>query len=148
MKTLTFSVFGLLLTCSIISCADKNHRYIDLETGNYVDVVKDSTNGKMVNADTREPVIIYVDTQSKDTIYGKTGKVINGNVTKTENGKYKYVSNDDGLDKIKTGDDGAYKVKDGDYKKKVDKDGDIKIKDGDKKIKIDGKTGEKKVKSN
>ncbi len=102
----------------------------------------------MVNADTREPVIIYVDTQSKDTIYGKTGKVINGNVTKTENGKYKYVSNDDGLDKIKTGDDGAYKVKDGDYKKKVDKDGDIKIKDGDKKIKIDGKTGEKKVKSN
>ncbi len=147
MKTLTLSLFGLIFTCGIISCADKNHRYIDLETGNYVDVVKDSTNGTMVNADTREPVIIYVDTQNKDTMYGKTGKVINGNITKTSDGKYKYVSNEDGLDKAKTDDDGSYKIKDGDYKKKVEKDGDVKIKDGDKKIKIDGKTGEKKIKS-
>lgn len=146
MKTLTLSFFGLLLACSIISCANKNHRYIDLETGNYVDLVKDSTNDRMVNADTREPVVIYVDTQTKDTIYGKTGKVINGNVTKTNDGKYKYVATEDGLDKVKTDDDGAYKIKDGDYKKKVEKDGDVKIKDGDTKIKIDGETGEKKVK--
>ncbi len=100
----------------------------------------------MVNADTRKPVIIYVDTQSKDTIYGKTGKIINGMVTKTDDGKYKYVSNVDGPDKIKTGDDDSYKIKDGDYKKKVEKDGDVKIKEGDKKIKIDGKTGEKTIK--
>lgn len=146
MKTLTLSIFGLSLICSIISCAGKNQRYIDLETGNYVDVVKDSTNGTMVNADTREPVIIYVDTQSKDTIYGKTGKVINGDVTKTSDGKYKYTSNNDGPNKVKTDDDGAYKIKEGDYKKKVEADGDVKIKDGDKKIKIDGETGEKKIK--
>ncbi|MEO8110101.1 MAG: hypothetical protein ABI594_08720 [Ginsengibacter sp.] len=145
MKTLTLSFFGLLLTCSIISCADKDHRYIDLETGKYVDLVKDSTNGRMVDADTREPVVIYVDTQTKDTIYGKTGKVINGNLTKTNDGKYKYIATEDGLDKVKTDDD-AYKIKDGDYKKKVEKDGDVKIKDGDTKIKVDGETGEKKIK--
>ncbi len=147
MKTLTLSTFGLLFTCSLISCRNKDHRYIDLESGNYIDVVKDSTNGEMVNADTKDPVIIYVDTQSKDTIYGKTGKVINGKISKSEDGKYKYVSNDDGRDKVKTDDDGAYKIKDGDYKKKVEKNGDVKIKDGDRKIKIDGETGEKKVKS-
>ena len=146
MKTLTLSIIGLIFTCCIISCADANHRYIDLETGNYIDVIKDSTNGTMVNADTRKPVIIYVDTQSKDTIYGKTGKVINGDVTKTSEGKYIYSSDDGGTDKVKTDDDGGYKVKDGDYKKKVEKDGDVKIKDGDDKIKIDGETGEKKVK--
>lgn len=147
MKTLTLSTLGLLFTCGIISCSNKDHRYIDLETGNYIDVVKDSTNGRMINADTKDPVVIYVDTQNNDTIYGKTGKVINGQVIKSEGGKYKYVSNENGPDEVKTGDDGEYKIKDGDYKKKVDKNGDIKIKDGDKKIKIDGKTGEKKIKS-
>ncbi|MEO6638672.1 MAG: hypothetical protein ABIN25_10360 [Ginsengibacter sp.] len=145
MKTPIFSIVSLLLICSSIGCANKSHRYVDLETGNYVDLVKDPTNGHMVNADTKEPVVIYVDTDTKDTIYGKTGKIINGNVVKSDDGKYKYVSNEN------TGnanpEDGAYKIKDGDYKKKVEKDGDIKIKDGDTKIKIDGETGEKKVKS-
>ncbi len=141
MKTLSFIAFSLFITTAITSCADNDHRFIDLETGDHIDVVKDSANGYMVNADTKEPVIIYVDTQTKDTIYGKTGEVINNHVIKTEEGKYKYVSNDD----MKS-DDGSYKIKDGDYKKKVEKDGDIKIKDGDTKIKIDGETGEKKIK--
>ena len=142
MKTLSFIAFTIFFITSIISCADNDHHFIDLETGRRIDVVKDSTNGYMVNADTKEPVIIYVDTQTKDTIYGETGKVINNHVIKTEEGKYKYVSNDD----MKSDDDESYKIKDGDYKKKVEKDGDVKIKDGDTKIKIDGKTGEKTIK--
>ncbi|MEP7228659.1 MAG: hypothetical protein ABI691_00325 [Ginsengibacter sp.] len=141
MKTLSFIAFCLFISTAITSCADNDHRFVDLETGKHINVVKDSANGYMVNADTKEPVIIYVDTETKDTIYGKTGKVINDHVIKTEEGKYKYVSNDD----MKS-DDGSYKIKDGDYKKKVEADGDIKIKDGDTKIKIDGETGEKKVK--
>lgn len=140
MKTLSFITLCLFIIVRVSSC-DSNHRYVDLETGNHIDVVKDSTTGFMVNADTKEPVIIYVDTQSNDTVYGKTGKVINDHVIKTEEGKYKYVSNDD----MKPDAD-SYKIKDGDYKKKVEKDGDVKIKDGDTKIKIDGETGEKKVK--
>ena len=56
----------------------KNDRYVDLETLEHIDVIKYSTNGYMINAETKYPVGIYVDTESKDTIYGKTGKVING----------------------------------------------------------------------
>lgn len=142
MKTLSFIALSIIITTGFISCADNDHRYIDLETGNRINVIKDSTNGYMVNADTKEPVIIYVDTQTKDTIYGKTGKVINDHVIKTEEGKYKYVSHDN----VESVDNDSYKIKDGDYKKKVEKDGDVKIKDGDTKIKIDAEDGEKKVK--
>ncbi len=142
MKTLSFITLGLFTITGIISCADNGHRYVDLETGKHINVVKDSANGYMVNEDTKEPVIIYVDTKTNDTIYGKTGQVINDHVIKTEEGKYKYVSNEE----IKSDEDGSYKIKDGDYKKKVEKDGDVKIKDGDTKIKIDGEDGETKVK--
>ncbi len=141
MKTLSFIAFSFFFITGVISCGDNDHRFIDLETGKRIDVVKDSEKGYMVNADTKEPVIIYVDTQTKDTIYGKTGKVINNHVIKTEEGKYKYVSHDD-----MQSDDEFYKIKDGDYKKKVEKDGDVKIKDGDTKIKIDGETGDKTIK--
>ncbi len=144
MKALSFLTATFFVCTGIISCADNDGRYIDLETGNHIAVIKDSTNGYMINADTKEPVIIYVDTETKDTIYGKTGEIINNHVMKTEDGKYKYVSNDA---KVETNDDGSYKIKDGDYKKKVEADGDIKIKDGDTKIKIDGETGEKKIKN-
>ncbi len=139
MKTLSFLTLGLFLTIGIISCADNDHRYIDLETGKRIDVVKDDANGEMINAETKQPVVIYVDTQTKDTIYGRSGKVINNHVIKTDDGKYKYVSNDNEQVKIKSDEDG-------DYKRKVEKDGDVKIKDGDTKIKIDGKTGEKTIK--
>ena len=85
----------------------------------------------MINTETNEPVYIYVDTKTKDTIYGRTGEVINGHVYVTSDGKYKYDGDDE------------YKIKYGDYKKKVDGD-EVKIKDGDTKIKIED--GEKKVK--
>ncbi len=147
MKILSFFALSLCLGALTTGCSDSDQRYIDLETGKHINVVKDSTSGEMINAETKEPVVIYVDTDSKDTIYGKTGMVINNHVMKTDEGKYKYVSNEIEPDKIKTDEDGSYKIKDGDYKKKVEKDGDVKIKDGDTKIKIDGKTGEKKIKT-
>ena len=85
----------------------------------------------MVNSETNEPVYIYVDTKTNDTIYGASGKVINGYVVKTSDGKYKYDGDDE------------YKIKDSDYKKKVNGE-EVKNKDGDTKIKIED--GEKKVK--
>jgi len=117
-----------------LACDNAQDRYLDLQSGEKVAIEKDPETGKMVNVETKKPVYIYVDTKSKDTIYGPTGQVINGHVIKVSDGVYKY----DG--------DGDFKVKDGDYKMKVEKDGDIKIKDGDKKVKVDGETGEKKVK--
>ena len=110
-------------------------RYLDLSTGNRVDLKKDSTTGLMVDAETGKPVRLYVDRESKDTIWGPTGKVVNGKIVKSDKGEWTYSAENE------MNNDGS------DYKRKVEKDGDIKIKDGDKKIKIDGETGEKKVKN-
>ena len=122
-------VFGLSAAVIFTSC--KQDRYLDLTAGKYIEVEKDEKTGRMVNSETHDPVYIYVDTKTNDTIYGASGKVINGYVVKTSDGKYKYDGDDE------------YKIKDGDYKKKVDGD-EVKIKDGDTKIKIED--GEKKVK--
>jgi hypothetical protein len=119
------SVFTLLIACN-------RDRYVNLVSGERVELEKDTKTGLMVDSKTHDPVYMYVDTKTNDTIFGATGEVINGHVVKTENGKFKW----DGLDE--------YKLKVGDYKEKVDGD-ETKIKDGDEKIKIDD--GEKKVKN-
>ncbi|RYY53367.1 MAG: hypothetical protein EOO09_18290 [Chitinophagaceae bacterium] len=122
------------------SCANESARYTDLKTGKSIKVEK-SASGAMVDADTKAPVYIYVDHQTNDTIYGRTGAKINGKLIRTESGDMKYA------DDIEAGDiNGELKIKSGDYKMKVDEDGDVKIKDGDTKTKIDGETGEKKTK--
>ena len=134
-----------------IACNSNNERYLDLNTGNYVDLKSDSTSGLMVNETTGVPVELYVDTHTHDTIYGTTGKVVNGHVSKTDNGKW-IVKEDGDEYKAKNGDekikaeDGDTKTKDGNVTRKVDEDGDVKIETGDKTIKIDGETGERKVK--
>jgi len=147
MKNLILLVFSILLMATYVGCADQNDRYVDLETGKHITVVKDSTNGVMVNKETNEPVDIYVDTETKDTIYGKTGEVINNHVIKLDDGKYTYAEADIDPVKVKTEADGDYKVKDDNSKIKVEEDGDVKIKEGDKKVKIDAESGEKKVKT-
>jgi hypothetical protein len=139
MKKIYASILLLMSFACFIGCNDKE-TYVDLETGKTITVVKDSTTGYMINADTREPVGIYVNNKTHDTIYGRTGKVINNMVIKTPDGKFTYQDENDV--KVKVEGDGSG---DGDYKKKVEKDGDIKIKDGDTKIKIEA-DGDKKVK--
>ena len=115
-------LLGISATVTLIACKDDD-RYLDLTSGEYIKIDKDD-NGRVLNSKTKEPVYIYVDTKTHDTIYGATGKVINGYVVRTGEGKYKYDV-------------------DGEYKKKVDGD-EVKIKDGDTKTKIED--GEKKVK--
>jgi hypothetical protein len=107
-----------------MGCKDKTEsEYYDLNRDKPVKLVKDENTGLMVDADTKQPVYIYVNTETKDTIYGPTGEVINGRVIKSEDGKYKY-----GDLKIKQDEDGDFKLKDDDYKKKLDADGDAKNK--------------------
>jgi hypothetical protein len=111
----------------------QDSRYIDPNTGRTLSLVKSESTGLMVDEETRKPVYMYVDTKTKDTIYGPTGEVVNGKVV-LDNGKYKYAENE-------------YKVKKGDdYKVEVEKDGDVTLKSDEKKIKIEGETGEVKVK--
>jgi hypothetical protein len=121
-------------------CSDAKGRYLDLATGDPIEIDKNDS-GVVINKETKEPVYIYVDTKKNDTIYGRTGEVINGHVVLYD-GKYLF----DGDAKLKVdGDEYKYKVGD-DYKVKVESDGDKKIKDGGKKVKIDD--GEKTVKYN
>ena len=136
MKKIIVSAFGFAMVLGIVSCSDSKDRYVDLRTGQPVELVKDDNSGLLVDAKTRKPVYIYVDTRNDDTIYGKTGDVINGHVVLNNDRQYVY-------DK----DFQSYEVKGDDYKVEVEKDGDVKIKQGDSKIKIDGETGEKKVKN-
>ena len=119
-------LFGAVI---MIFTSCKRERYYDLTAGKYVKLEKDEKTGRMINTETHEPVYIYVDRETRDTIYGATGDVVNGHVVVTSDGKYDI--------------DDEYKIKYGDYKKKVDGD-EVKIKDGDTKIKIED--GEKKVK--
>jgi hypothetical protein len=128
-------IFVAFLSTAILligtGCKDGDSRYVDLNTGRTLSMTTDE-HGLLVDADTKKPIYIYVDTQKHDTIYGVTGKVINGDV-KLEDGKYTYAGEES-------------QVKMEDMKIKVEKDGDVKIKDDDGKVKIDGKTGEMKSK--
>ena len=137
--------FFLTITIALLAltgCQEgTKSRYYDLNRDERASLVKDEKTGLMVDAETKKSVYIYVNEETNDTIFGATGKVINGNVIKLEDGKYKYEDL-----KVKLDEDGDFKIKDGDYKRKVEADGDIKIKDGDKKTKIDGETGEVKHK--
>ncbi len=133
------------------ACSDTRaeNRYVDLTTGETVELVKDEETGLMVDVETRKPVRMYVDTKTNDTIWGKSGKVINGHLKQDNDGQYIYLgSGDDDDSDYKYKQDGAgYKKKVGDdYKVKVEDDGDYKIKNGDTKIKVDAETGERKVK--
>lgn len=138
---------GILITGLVVSmvffssCAEKKDRYIDLATGKPVMVIKDEKTGYMINADTKEPLYMYVDTKKNDTIYAKDGKVVNSHIIKTDDNKYIYEDDE----KLKV-ENGQVKYKQDDYKVEVEKDGDVKIKNGNDKVKIDGKTGERKVK--
>jgi hypothetical protein len=152
MKT-KFFLFNSIILWGLCSC-NTNERYLDLTTDAYVDLKKDSTSGYMVNTKTGEPVDVYVDTKTRDTIYGVTGEVVNGRIQQTDEGKwvvkaegddFKTKSESENSAKIKAEGD-EYKAKDGNYTIKREGDGDVKIENGNTQTKIDGKTGERKVK--
>lgn len=133
MKYTFIACLGLALTIAGTGCK-QDSRYVDPNSGRTLSLVKDANTGLMVDEDTKRPVYIYVDTETKDTINGSTGKVVNGQLAYVD-GQYKIKSDED-----------QYKEKNGDFKMEREKDGDVTIKDGDTKVKIEGETGEKKVK--
>jgi hypothetical protein len=147
-------VLFTLATVSAVCACNRNERYLDLNTNQYMDLRKDSTSGYMVNSKSGEPVDVYVDTKTHDTIYGMTGEVVNGRIHKSEEGKwivkvdgdeFKAKSESENSAKVKVEGD-EYKAKRGNYTVKREGDGDIKIENGNTQTKIDGKTGERKIK--
>jgi hypothetical protein len=173
MKTRMLAGSALALVIGLSACKNDEGRFLNLTSGEEVNLVRDGE-GRMIDAETQEPVLLYVDTDEKDTFYGINGDKVNGRLYREDDDVYVYDAGEEyvtinGSDyKVKTGsykekregdeykfksDDvtikqegGEYKVERDGYKKKVDEDGDVKIKTDDKKIKIDGETGERKVK--
>ena len=106
-----------------------NTKYVDLKTGQPVDLYYSEKKKRTYSASTNEPVDLYVNVATGDTIYGQGRYVVNNYITKTD-GTYKL---DDSKIKIH-GDE--IKIKEGDKKLKIE-DGEMKIKDGDNKMKVD-----------
>ena len=135
MKTKILSGLAATVVLAVACNSNNEGRFLNLTSGETVELVEDE-NGRMVDKETGEPVVLYVDRRSADTIYGPTKKVVNGALEYDKNDKV-YVYND-GERKIKIDGD-EYKIKDGDVKVKGDLDGsEYKYKDGDVTIKRDG----------
>lgn len=145
---------GGFIVLAMFSCQNSQTRYLDLDSNKYVSLKKDSVSGYIMNSKTGEPVDVYVDTKTHDTIYGMTGEIVNGKIHKTEDGKWIVKSDGDEYKAKSESENGAkvkmegdeYKSKDGNYTVKKEGDGDVKIENGNTQVKIDGKTGERKVK--
>ncbi len=164
MKNSTLFLGGLLLLFA--SCDNKKKvepgTYVDLNSGDSIQVIADPVTGYAINSETQKPVYLYVN-NDRDTIF-TTGAVVNNKIVRVnddyfevDDTKYTAENEDvtikyadykkkfDGDDykvkdddyKLKVEGDGDSKLKDGDYKKKVSEDGDVKIKDGDSKTKIE-----------
>ncbi|MBC7652945.1 MAG: hypothetical protein H7098_00560 [Oligoflexus sp.] len=123
----------------LASCNSNKAKYEDLATGEKVYIIKDSQTGMAMDSISQKPVMFYVDLDTKDTINGKTGEVVNNKIVKDAEGKYEMAKSDleQQIDNMKSEDDVKIKVEnDGDYKIKTD-DKKIKIEDGKVKIKTD-----------
>ena len=113
------------------------YTFIDLNTGDTLDYWYDTEKKTIMNRTTGVPVEFYVNTNTRDTVYGRGRFVVNGLLLKGDDGKWKF---DEGKVKI---DKDELKIKDGNRKLKIDGD-DVKVKEGGKKVKLED--GEGKVK--
>lgn len=113
-------------------------KYVDLKTGQPVELYYNSKKKRTYSEVTNEPVDWYVNVATGDTVYGRGRYVVNNYTVRTPDGAYKL---DDRKIKVSNGE---LKLKEGDQKLKMDEN-ELKIKDGDEKIKTD--EGEVKMKS-
>ena len=140
--------------------------YLDLTTGQSIDIWYDAAGMRTLNKQTGGPVEFYVNKNTNDTVFGRGKFVVNGYVIKGDDGKWKLNDGKVKVDgdelKIKVGDqklkidgdeikikkngvkakseDGKVKVKTKDGAKAKYEDDKIKIKDGDEKIKVKDST--------
>lgn len=110
---------------------ESSNQYVDLKTGQNTELYYDNDKKRVYSAATNEPVDLYVNVATGDTVYGRGRYIVNNYVVKSSEGTYKLDDK-----KVKVTNDGL-KIKDGDKKLKIE-DGEMKIKDGDKKYKMDG----------
>lgn len=78
----------VVVTALLFAACRHGNRYIDLATNQYIPVKKDSISGYILNSKTGEPVDIYVDTKTHDTIDGVTGEIVNGKLRRSPVGAW------------------------------------------------------------
>lgn len=115
-------------------------KYVDIYTGEPIEIWYDTGKHMTMNQATRMPVEFYINTSNWDTVYGRGQFVVNNFIIRDVDGRYKLDEN-----KVKIDGD-EIKIKDGDRKLKIDGE-EFKLKDGDLKIKHDMEDGEGKIKS-
>lgn len=64
-------------------------KYIDLKTRQYVTVRIDTIRGEVVNSETNEPINLFVEPETHDTIYGLTGNIVNNNLIHDASGDFR-----------------------------------------------------------
>ena len=165
MKTNALKFLGIIIMPAIFACnstsnenadADSlntdsmevsNASYVNLSTGEPVTIIRDTEKGYYVYSDSKEPIendMFFVDINTRDTLYGRTGVVVNNAIIRADTG---WSLNESMVER----DGEEIKIKTADGKLKIDGD-EMKYKEGeDTKIKVDGdesktKTGDTKVK--
>jgi len=113
-------------------------RYIDLKTGQPVELYYDPKARRTYAEMTNEPVEFYIDMSTGDTIYGRGRYVVNNYIIKSDDGMYKLDANKIKIDK------NEIKIKDGSKKFKMDK-SEMKMKGPDGKMKGDTTSGKMKT---
>jgi hypothetical protein len=137
MKAIAIILATVVSSMVYMACQPAKAKYIDLTTGDEVTLERDENSGQMVNVETGEPVRLYVNAKSEDTIFGPSGTIVNDEVIHFDDGLYVWAGDEEFKQKISDG--GEYEEKYGDvYKLKIESDGDLKEKFGDDyKVKID-----------
>jgi len=112
-------------------------KYIDLRTSKQISVKIDTIQGDIVNDETNQPVDLFVEPMTHDTIYGMTGAVVNNFIIHDSTGDFRldtarYNTMQPPADNSSTTivDDATGKAK---YKEKAN--GKVKYKDDEEKVK-------------
>src|ERR1044071_5099973 len=121
-----------------------NTGFTDLETGQPVELMKDEETGYVLEAESGEPLDFYINMNTMDTFYGRTGTVVNKAIFQNETGYYeldedKIRREDDQMKVVGTDDTAAPTAMDtgvGNTEIKVDGD-ELKIKQDGQKIKVE-----------
>jgi len=112
-------------------------KYIDLKTHKQVSVTIDTTLGQIVNTENNQPIDLFIEPTTHDTIYGPTGTVVNNYIIRSDNGDLNVdtakmnsapATDADAMNSNPADHNGNYKEKDRDNKRKVKTD-DYKLKE-------------------
>ncbi len=120
---------------NVADTAPSKTYYLDINTGDTIDMFYNEREGKAYNLKDKSPVQFYINSRTSDTVYGRGRVIVNGFVKRWDDGVWNWDTT-----KVKIDAGGEIKFKDGKKKVKID-DSELKVKQGDIKWKTNkGKT--------